>query len=506
MKDNKLSKEDLERIITEQPLRIEAAKRNCLLFATIYFSEYFEYDFAPFHYELFNLANDTHADLKLAITFRGSGKSTILTTIYPLYALFGTPQKKLIVIISQTADLAQTHLRNIKEELERNELLKQDLGPFKEVDNTWNAQAIELPQQNAMIIAASIDQKIRGFRYKHHRPDLIICDDIEDSQSVKTEEGRKRTQELYSSEIAPLGDLNTQIVMVGNYLHPNGLISRMDEKIKAKKVTGLRLFVPLIFENKDFAWPEKFKSMKTIEKLRQRVADEVIWAREYLLKIIAYDEHFYTYDNIKFYDEIPTAWTSNFQYRVAGIDLAIADKNTSDYTAVVTAEVYLVNGKTHVFVLPNVFYKRINFVESTELIKSMKEDDPNLHIFVESNGYQISLAQALASQGIEVIPVLTGKLSKRERLTLTVPWHMNGHIHLPKTGAELLLNQLIGFGNERHDDLVDAFSMLINKIIELTKNGQFPQSMLNNEPQIVEIEGDPFRCVALGGSDENEEW
>lgn len=503
MKSSQLTKEEISQIVAEKSLRTEVAKQNCLWFATIYFSEYFEYDFASFHYELFNLANNTQADLKLAITFRGSGKSTILTTIYPLFATFGTPQKKLIVIISQTADLAQSHLKHIKEELERNELLKQDLGPFKEVDNTWNAQAIELPQQNAMIIAASIDQKIRGFRYKHHRPDLIICDDIEDSQSVKTEEGRKRTQELYSSEIAPLGDLNTQIVMVGNYLHPNGLISRMDEKIKAKKIDGIRLFIPLLSEDNKPAWPQKFKSNKIIEKLRQRVADEVIWAREFLLKIIAYDEHFYTYDNIHFYDEIPTAWSSYFQYRVAGIDLAISDKNTADYTAVVTAEVYLVNGKTHVFILPKVFNKRINFVETTQLIKSMKEEDPDLHIFVESNGYQISLAQTLESQNIEVIPVETGKYSKRERLSLTVPWHMNGQIHLPKTGAEPFLNQLIGFGNERHEDMVDAFSMLINKIIELTKNGQFPQSMLDNGPQIIELDGDPYRCIELEGLDED---
>lgn len=76
-------------------------------------------------------------------------------------------------------------MKNIKSELETNQLLKEDLGPFKEVDNLWNAQAIELPQQNAMIMAISIDQSIRGLRYKQYRPDLIICDDIEDSQFSK---------------------------------------------------------------------------------------------------------------------------------------------------------------------------------------------------------------------------------------------------------------------------------------------------------------------------------
>lgn len=200
------------------------------------------------------------------------------------------------------------------------------------------------------------------------------------------------------------------------------------------------------------------------------------------------DEHFYTYNNIQFYDEIPTGWEAYYKYRVAGVDLAISDKQTADYTAVVTAEVYVVNKKTHIFILPHVFNKRISFVETTKLIKSLHED-PELNIFVESNGYQRSLSQTLESQQIEVTPIDTGTMSKRERLSLTVPWHINGQIHLPKTGAEHFLNQLTGFGNEKHDDMVDAFALAVNQIILLSKEGRYPSRSSNNIPIAIEVVG-----------------
>jgi hypothetical protein len=36
----------------------------------------------------------------------------------------------------------------------------------------------------------------------------------------------------------------------------------------------------------------------------------------------------------------------------------------------------------------------------------------------------------------------------------------------PRQGAEDLINQLVNFGIERHDDLADAFSLLVLKALE----------------------------------------
>lgn len=55
---------------------------------------------------------------------------------------------------------------------------------------------------------------------------------------------------------------------------------------------------------------------------------------------------------------------------------------------------------------------------------------------------------------------------KRERLNLTTHLIKSGKILFPKKGCEQLITQLIGFGYEKHDDLADAFAILILKIQE----------------------------------------
>jgi len=482
-----LSPEEIQAIISDKSVRTALAKSNSLWFASIYFSHYFQYEFAPFHYDLFHMISQEDLKMLIAIMFRGSGKSTIMTTIYPLYALFGKPQKKLILIVSQTSDLARTHLKNIKSELENNPLLKEDLGPFKDVDNTWNAQAIELPQQNAMIVAISIDQSIRGIRYKQHRPDLIITDDIEDSQSVKTEEGRNRTHNLYSGEIAPLGDVGTQIVMVGNYLHPAGLLSKLRNDVNSGKINGKALFVPLVDDVGRIAWPAKFPSMNQVNELKALIADEVTWLREFELKIVADHDRFYTFENILFYDTFPSGWEPHFQYRIMAVDLAISKEAGSDFTAMVMADVYKYQDTYHIFILPNPINKKLSFLEiCAEIERIGKYSQPKPFIYVEDTSFQRSVVEELLSRGTIAISTFSTKgKSKQERLSLTALWHHDKHIHFPTQGAELLLNQLIGFGREPHDDLVDAYSMLVIQVQEMVQNQDSPRDPHQSEVQIV---------------------
>ena len=56
---------------------------------------------------------------------------------------------------------------------------------------------------------------------------------------------------------------------------------------------------------------------------------------------------------------------------------------------------------------------------------------------------------------------------KRTRLALTAPLIQSAKVKFPKKGAEEIIRQITGFGVEKHDDVADAFSMLINKIAEI---------------------------------------
>jgi len=99
-------------------------------------------------------------------------------------------------------------------------------------------------------------------------------------------------------------------------------------------------------------------------------------------------------------------------------------------------------------------------------------------LIVESVAYQDALPQMLDSQGVKAISVKP-KNDKRTRLALTSSMIQNGTILFPDTGCEHLIEQMVGFGVEKHDDLADAFSILIHKVVEeFTKESTFLMAFL----------------------------
>lgn len=127
---NNLDQETVDRIVSDRAVRRILTKESHALFFHLYFFEHTTYKTAKFHRELIDITEDESIKLAVIVAFRGSGKSTIMTTSYPLWAVLGKQQKKCVVILSKTQQQAKTHFANIKRTLEGNELLKRDLGPF----------------------------------------------------------------------------------------------------------------------------------------------------------------------------------------------------------------------------------------------------------------------------------------------------------------------------------------------------------------------------------------
>ena len=59
-----------------------------------------------------------------------------------------------------------------------------------------------------------------------------------------------------------------------------------------------------------------------------------------------------------------------------------------------------------------------------------------------------------------------GNQDKRSRLALTANLIKTGKVKFPREGAEELINQIVHFGVEKHDDLADAFSILVLSVVE----------------------------------------
>jgi len=458
----KMNKEKINKIINNRVLRTNLARESHFWFFNLYLPHYVKFPTAPFQKEMFDLTEDESTKLLGFMAFRGSSKTSSMTLSYPIWAVLGKPQKKFILILSQTQPQARQHLQNLKTELEHNELLKQDLGPFEEPDDEWRSFSLVIPKYNARITAASIEQSVRGIRHREHRPDLIICDDIEDLNSVKTKEGRDKTYQWLTSDIIPAGDINTKIVIVGNLLHEDSALMRIKEKIENKEMDGIWKDYPLV-DNKDkINWPGQFPDQESILKFKKSIGNESAWQREYLLNIISDTERVIFPEWISYYDELPK--DNELSYAMTAIDLAISQKESASYTAMISGKIYERDGKLFIYILPNPVNERLTSpqtLERAKLVSNNLGSGYKTKLVIEQVGYQTSLIEQLKDDNFHAEGFELKGQDKRARLALTGPMVQSNQVLFPRKGAEKIIQQIVGFGSEKHNDLADAFAMLV---------------------------------------------
>lgn len=449
----------IEDIFKDPVARAEAARRSHLLFHSIFFPHFVQYETAPFQKEMFRITEDPTIKLGVVTAFRGSGKSTIMTLSLPIWAVLGAPQKKFVLILAKTQAQAKIHFANLKRELEGNTLLKGDLGPFQDDSAEWGQYSTVLTKYGARITAASSEQSIRGLRHGEHRPDLIIVDDPEDLQSVKTLEGRDKTHNWLTGEVMPGGDKNTKIIVVGNLLHEDSVMMRLKDGIEKNLLNGVYREYPLVDAENKIIWPGKYPDMAAIEELKRTIGNESAFQREYLLRIMTSDDQVVRPEWIRYYDEMPSSDADGFRYVVTGIDLAISEKMSADYTAMVSARVYHYRDQLKIYILPNPVNARMDFPATVEraidLSKILGGGVPT-KLIIEEVGYQKSIIDHLKTLNIPAEGLKLHGQDKRERLSSVSHLIQQGKVLFPRHGAELLITEITGFGKERHDDLLDA--------------------------------------------------
>lgn len=456
------------KMLKDRLVRTSITKDSFLYFFHFYYAHYVKYETADFQKEIIHHLEKSPTENLYIVAFRGSGKSTMITTAYPIWAILGKQQKKFCIIFCQTKAQAKQHMMNIRNELENNDLLKRDLGPFQEESDEWGSNSLVFSRHGARITIASTDQSIRGLRHNEYRPDLIICDDVEDVQSTKTREGREKTYHWLRGEVLPAGDRNSRLIIVGNLLHEDSLLMRIKDEIAQGKTQGVFKEYPLLNVHDACLWPGKYPTAKEIEEEKLKIASEISWQREYLLRIIPSDDQVIYPEWIQYYDELPGVAHRGYRGTYAGVDLAISSKDAADFTAVVFAHIYSRCQKMRIYILPNPIAQKLNFPAQVDLLRDIKTTVmPRSHdtLFVESVAYQEALPQMLEFHGIKA-EAIKPKGDKRTRLSLTSTSIKSGIIKFPRHGCEQLIEQLVGFGVEKHDDLADAFSLLINSTLD----------------------------------------
>lgn len=485
--DIEIQKEKIDLIVKDQRIRRELTKACHHWFFHVYFAHYVKYKTARFQKELFEVTEDEKDKTVVIEAFRGSGKTTIMGTSYAIWSILGVQQKKFVLMIAKTESQARQYLANIKIELESNGLLRSDLGPFEEPDDEWRATSIVLPKYKARITVASIESSIRGIKHGAHRPDLIICDDLEDLDIVKTQESRDKMFKWLTGDVIPLGDKDTRLVVIGTALHHDSLITKLKTAIIEGRMDGVTKKYPFLNIDGTAMWPEKFPLQTDIDTLRKSVLSLQAWEREYMLNIISDDNQLIRPEWIQYYDELPS--NDNLRYAGMGVDPAIGQKSDNDSTAIVSGNIYGRKKSLKICVLANPINEQLDFTETISRVKSLSTTLGNgvpVSMWIESVAYQKAIVDQLRSDGYPAKEWKTGGSDKRARLSLVSNHIQSGTVVFPRKGAEKLITQLLGFGSETHDDLCDALGILVLSVIEQDSRinkGYFPlfdEKLLND--------------------------
>jgi len=320
-------------------------ERDVLWFGRRYFPNHVSHEPAYFHKELSQMMYEK--DLLGVAAPRGHAKSTLVNMVGSLHDA-AYKRAKFIVIISNTQPNAIDHLDSIIGELVENERLIEDFPHLAPP----NAQALKANRKKkkrsrqadfvtmggVRFVARGAGQAIRGLKERYVRPDLVVLDDVDDDQSVRSAKLRRNLHHWFDNVVMGLEGVETMRVRaIGTIIHKKALIATL---IKRWNGTIWRAIVD--YSTEEVQWPSAWSFERLIQK-RDGFIDEngervdgigrITFAREYQNDPqddveIQIEEAWIKRGLIP--DGFPQAGTLSM-----GVDLALSIKEESSYNAYV---------------------------------------------------------------------------------------------------------------------------------------------------------------------------
>lgn len=293
-------------------------------FAWYYFDHYLQQTSPPFHHDIYRLLEAGTPRLALAAP-RGHAKSTMVSLFYVLWAVC-TGRKRFVVLISDSGSQANLLLHNIKQELLGNPRLVEDYR--LESGGRWTEDDVLL-SNGARIMARGARMKLRGLREREQRPDLVVADDLEDDEHVRSADNRAFLKAWFAGAVENMVDpIRGQIIAVGTLLHP---FSLMAELVNPAAWQGYVKKVYRAFDAEGRPiFPQRF-SREKLESIRRDIG-AFAFQCEYMNDPV--DEETKVFHR---------AWLRYFDYKdhkgldiVAAIDPALSQKSAADYFVCLT--------------------------------------------------------------------------------------------------------------------------------------------------------------------------
>lgn len=216
-------------------LRRWVAERDLEAFIKVYLYEEFYLDFPAIHREFIADTQDIRdravagkPGVKLARAIpRGHSKTSLFARVLPLHGfLFGW--SPLTVLLGNNATAAGRLLKNIREVCELNDAIQEDF-PELGAGETWGEHRIEY--NGAAIVCFGVGSgAIRGVSKPGARPSLVIGDDLDDDDSVRSAIVLEANKDWFDRSVMALGDqvrFTTSFVVIGTIIRKTSLMTHV---------------------------------------------------------------------------------------------------------------------------------------------------------------------------------------------------------------------------------------------------------------------------------------
>lgn len=334
---------------------------------------------------------------------RNHAKSTALTHDFGLAAaLFRV--EPYIIIVGASEDMAIEHLGEIANELRENEDIIRDFKIKGFVVDQKTDIIVECEDRYQFrFIARGAEQKIRGRKWRGHRPGLIIFDDIEDDEQVESRDRRRKFRRWFFRACKQALRDGGRIRGHGTILHEDSLLNRLMKN----KAWNSRIYrAHRSFDDfSNILWEEKFPEAR-LRAIRQEFineGDSAGYSQEYLNDPFDFDDAYLRRD-----DFLPMEEEDRKSFKIigVGVDLAISKKDSANRTS------FTIGGKDANNILHFVD-QRVGRMDTGEIIEEFFSVDEAWHpdMFWVENGV---IWKA-------IYPVLEAEMRKRDRWLSITP-------------------------------------------------------------------------------------
>ena len=478
-------------------------------------------DAPAFHLEMTDIidrVSSENKNAKVAVAApRSHAKSTWYTKAFPIHQVVYR-LRKYIIIISETPSVATANMEWIRGQLKHNEKLREDFGPLlspkdqaNEKDNgeefiAWYTDLDGRRRHIALVQAASTGQALRGRNWNGSRPDLIICDDLEDARpggNASTPEQRVKLRDWFSQTVMALGDPKgerTAFVVVGTTVHFDSLLmdilyrrsdfetkvyraiikepARMDLWEQCRQIYIDRENPNRLEDANSFYEKHKTELLKGAKVLWNEVQPLYKLMRwkwdngskafntEYMNNPIDEESMIFNPTEFTYWDDAnPTKEFPHREYIISmGVDMALG-KERGDYSAITVVAKHKENGIVYVI---DSYGDRIKVDEFIAIIvEKVLEWEPDV-VAVESVAAQEFFADTLkvelANAGYPSytrLKKIFSRSRKELRIEAMLPLIENKTLQFSRKHS-LLLEQFERYGQGGHDDLLDSTEMAVN--------------------------------------------